>query len=107
MFATWSVNKEAVEVERGLVLGYLREEDAKYMLEGHNPRKEMPKAEPVYVEKGMIVCFHADLDARWAVATGKAEAMTHEQYAQAVAEAMQAQQDQASPVDNLGLGFLF
>lgn len=86
----WAVDKEAVEVERGLVVGYTREEDAEYMLKGHHPRKELPRGEPVYVQPGMIVAFHAERDAQWAVATGKADAMTPEEVMQAMAEAQAA-----------------
>lgn len=98
--AVWSIDGQGVEVERGLVVGYQRPEYAEYMLNGHNPRKELPKAEPVHVVPGMIVCFHTESDAQWAVRVGKADPMSPtevmealQQY-QAAVEAQQTTEDE-------------
>ena len=92
----WSVDKERVEVELGLVVGYTRQEDAEYMLGGHHPRKEMPRAEQVIVQRGMIVCFHSQRDADWAVQTGKADGMTPTEVMEALQAAQAAMESQAN-----------
>lgn len=74
--AVWSIDGRGVEVERGLVVGYTRQDAAEYILNGHHPRKEAPRAEPVHVVQGMIVVFENEADAQWAVRSGKADGMT-------------------------------
>jgi hypothetical protein len=91
----WSVDSERVEVELGLVLGYTRKESADYMLSGHHPRKELPRAEMVLVSPGMIVCFQNERDAHWAVRSGKAEGMTPTEVMEALQAAQAAMQQQA------------
>jgi len=88
--AVWSVNREGVEVERGLVVGFLSKEAADYMVSGHHPRKEYPRGEMVSVVKDMVVCFHDEQDALWAARTGRAIQMTPEEI-YALVQQMQAQ----------------
>lgn len=98
----WNVDNKGVEVERGLVVGYQRLEDAEYMLTGHHPRKEAPRAEKVIVQAGMIVCFYDEKDAHWAVRSGKADSMTPTEVMQAMeaAHAALQQAEDETPEDS-------
>ena len=99
---TWNVNRAPVEVEAGLVLGFQRQEDAEYFLNGHHPRKEHPRAEMVHVAKDMIVCFYAERDAQWAMASGKAVGMSEAEVIAAMEAVQAAAQSQAAAATEPG-----
>lgn len=77
--AIWQVDRQAVEVEYGLVLGFNSEDDADYFMTVHKAaRYEPPRCEPVTVEPGMFVCFHKGSDALPFVTAGRAEFIAEE-----------------------------
>ena len=78
--AKWQVDRQSVEVEYGLVVGFNSEDDADYFLNVHRAtRYEAPRCEPVTVEPGMFVCFHKSSDALLFVQAGKAEMISEEE----------------------------
>ncbi len=91
--AKWSIDGAGVDVEQGLVVSFAREDDAKYFLSAHG-RRESPRCEPVWVAAGMIVAFHDRSDAQFFVDSGKAEAISEDEFV-AIVNA----QRQEAPVD--------
>jgi len=95
----WSIDHVGVEVERGLVVSFSREDDAAWFTTPAS-RKDAARAEPVWVVPGMIVAFHDVRDAEFFIRAGKAESMTETEFYAVVQQMQAGQQDvpQAEPV---------
>jgi|GEM_PF-4061031 len=95
--AVWSVDHQSLVVEPGLVIGFSREDDATYFLNAHIPSEptikdpEEPRAAPVVVEEGSIVCFADEKLAAFAVEKGLADPMSEQDVMEAVERAHGAQ----------------
>lgn len=97
--AVWSINQKSTVVEPGLVVGFAREDDATYFLNAHIPSEpttkepEAPRAEPVIVDEGSIVCFDNEALAAFAVEKDLADPMSEADVMAAVEQAQQAAQE--------------
>lgn len=84
----WSIDKEGVEVEPGLVVSFSDDRDAQHFL--YADRKTEARAEPVYVRPGDLVCFHFKADAEFFTTSGRGVEMTESEVAALIAEAQRA-----------------
>lgn len=97
----WSVDQKSVVVEPGLVVGFNNESDAQYFLNAHIPSEpttkdpEEPRAAPVLVEEGSIVCFADEKLAAFAVEKGLADPMSEQDVMDAVERAAAVQNEAA------------
>lgn len=98
----WSIDQKSVVVEPGLVVGFSSESDATYFLNAHIPSEpttkdpEEPRAVPVMVEEGSIVCFADEKLAAYAVEKGLADPMSEQDVMEAVERAHGAAQGEVA-----------
>lgn len=95
--AVWSIDHKSTVVEPGLVVGFAHENDAQYFINAHIPAEptikepEEPRAAPVMVEEGSIVCFADEKLAAFACEKGLADPMSEQDVMEAVERAASVQ----------------
>lgn len=100
--AVWSIDQKSTVVEPGLVVGFASESDAQYFINAHIPAEptikepEEPRAAPVMVEEGSIVCFADEKLAAFACEKGLADPMSEQDVMEAVERAHGAVQDEVA-----------